>query len=257
MANPKTVLITGASSGIGRALAESYALPGVTLLLTGRNKERLAEAEAACAKRGATVKTALVCVTDRAALEKQLLDWDAETPIDLVIANAGISGGLGREGDGDKLFREIMSINLDGTFNTVNPLIPRMKARKSGQIVLMSSMAGFRGLPSAPAYSVSKNAVRAYAEALRPLLKKDGLKVNVICPGFIKTPLTDVNTYIMPFLMGVPAAAAKIRRGIARNKPVIAFPWQMRLFMMLTGALPRCVSDAIFARAPVKPDPTG
>lgn len=257
MKNASTILISGATSGIGRALAESYALPGVTLLLTGRNAARMDEAAAACKARGATVKTALVCVTERAALEKQLLDWDAETPIDLVIANAGISGGLGREGDGDKLFRDIIAINLDGTFNTVNPLIPRMKARKSGQIVLMSSMAGWRGLPSAPAYSVSKNAVRAYAEALRPLLKKDGIRVNVICPGFIKTPLTDVNTYIMPFLMGVPQAVAKIRRGIARNAAVIAFPWQMRLFMMLMTALPRCVSDAIFARAPVKPDPAG
>lgn len=255
MTNHKVILITGASSGIGRALAESYALPGVTLLLTGRNKDRLAEAEAACVKRGATVKTTTICVTDRLALEKQLLAWDDETPIGLVIANAGISGGLGKEADGDKLFREILSINLDGTFNTVNPLIPRMKARNAGQIVLMSSMAGFRGLPSAPAYSVSKNAVRAYAEALRPVLKKSGVKVNVICPGFIKTPLTAVNTFIMPFLMNVDPAVTAIRRGIARNKPVIAFPWQMRLLMMVITALPRFIGDALLARVPEKNNP--
>lgn len=250
----KTILITGASSGIGRALAELYASSGVTLLLTGRDAARMEEAAVACREKGAQVDITLVDVTDREAFEKQVLAWDDAHPINLVIANAGISGGMGKNNvEAEALFREVLRVNLDGTFNTVNPLIPRMQARKQGQIALMSSIAGLkRGLPSAVAYSVAKNAVRAYGEALRPLLKPDGISVNVICPGFIKTPLTAVNRFPMPFIIDTQTAAAKIKQGLERDKPVIAFPWQMRVFMEIAGALPRALSDAIFAQAPRK-----
>lgn len=255
MANKKTILITGASSGIGRALAEAYAAPGVLLLLTGRNAVRTEETAAACRAKGAEAEIFTADVTEREAIEKQIIGWDEKHPIDLVIANAGISGGMGKDAaEVEAVFREIMRVNVEGTFNTVNPLIPRMQKRRSGQIVLMGSMAGFRGLPSAVAYSVSKNAVRAYAEALRPLLKKDGVRVNVICPGFIRTPLTDVNTFPMPFLMEPEEAAAKMKKGIEADKAVIAFPWQMHLIMrLLVTMLPRCVGDYLVSKAPKKP----
>ncbi|MBI1215148.1 MAG: SDR family NAD(P)-dependent oxidoreductase [Alphaproteobacteria bacterium] len=253
MKKESVIFITGATSGIGRALALEYAAPGVTLLLAGRDKARLEEVSAACAQKGAVVKTAALPVTEREGWEKQLAAWDDETPIDTVIANAGISGGTGKAGgESEAQFREIMATNLDGTFNTVNPLIPRMRARKSGHIVLMSSMAGFRGLPSAPAYSVSKSAVRAYAEALRPLLAADGVKVSAIFPGFIKTPLTDANNFAMPGLMEPEDAAHKMRDGIARGKPVIAFPLSFRMTMMLVCALPRRLGDMLVAKAPKK-----
>jgi short-subunit dehydrogenase len=244
MKKNKTILITGASSGIGKALAALYAAPGITLLLTGRNAERLRETENLCRQKGATVITDSTGVTESAGFAKKILEWDDRHPIDLVIANAGISGGSNLD--------EIMAINLNGTFNTVNPLLPRMTARGSGHIVLMSSMAGFRGLPSAPAYSVSKVAVRAYGDALRPLLKKDGIAVSTIFPGFVKTPLTDANTFPMPFLMEAGEAAKIIKHGIDAKKTSIAFPWQMHVLCWLLGVMPRVMGDWILSHAPKK-----
>jgi len=254
MAKIRTILITGASSGIGQALAEAYAAPGTRLLLTGRDAARIANVAAACTAKGASVETSTVPVTDAEAFKAQVLAWDDAAPIDIVIANAGISGGTGKAGgESDAQFREIMATNLDGTFNTVNPLLPRFEARKKGDVVLMSSMAGFRGMPNAPAYSVSKMAVRAYGEALRPLLKAHGVNVSTIFPGFIKTPLTDVNNFPMPFLMDAPQAAQYIIKGIAAKRARIAFPWPMYLLSRLVAALPLCVGDFILARAPKKP----
>ncbi|TAL36287.1 MAG: SDR family NAD(P)-dependent oxidoreductase [Alphaproteobacteria bacterium] len=253
MKNPKTVLITGASSGIGHALALLYAMPGVTLLLTGRNPDRIAEVARACAAKGAQVKTTVIPVTERETFKREILAWDDSHPIDLVIANAGVSGGSGAAGgESEHQFRAIMEINLDGTLNTVAPLVPRMTARGKGQIALMSSMAGFRGMPNAPGYSVSKMAVRAYGEALRPLLKKSGVEVSVIFPGFVKTPLTDVNRFPMPWLLDAETAAQKIVSGLSANKARIAFPWQMSLLARLIASLPLCLGDFILARAPKK-----
>lgn len=246
MVNKDVILITGASSGIGRELAIAYADKGIKLLLTGRNAERLAEVEKICREKGAAVKTSTIDVTDDDAFQKQVIMWDDMEPIDIVIANAGISGGSG----GD--FRAIVDASVDGTFNTVNPLIPRMQARKKGQIALMSSMAGWRGMPNAVAYSTAKVAVRAYGEALRPLLARDGVKVSVIFPGFVKTPLTDVNKFPMPFLMTAEKAAQIIKSGLARNKARIAFPLPMYLLARLIAMLPLCVGDFILARAPKK-----
>lgn len=249
MKNPTTILITGASSGIGQALALLYATPGRRLLLTGRHAERLAAIQKECRARGAEVEVCAIPVTDKAAFRKQITDWDDKTPIDLVIANAGISGGSSA-GSG---FDDIIDINLDGTFNTVQPLIPRMTARKKGQIALMSSMAGWRGMPNAPAYSVTKVAVRAYGEATRPLLAKNNVGVSVIFPGFIKTPLTDANNFHMPFLISAEEAAVKIKSGLEKNCARIAFPWQMLVLSRLIAALPLWLGDIILMKAPKKP----
>lgn len=253
MKNPKTILITGASSGIGHALALLYAAPGITLLLTGRNQERMIQVAKACMLKGAEVKTTVTPVTERETFETEILSWDDSQPIDLVIANAGVSGGSGKAGgESEDQFRVIMDINLVGTFNSVNPLIPRMAARRKGQIGLMSSMAGFRGMPNAPAYSVSKMAVRAYGEALRPLLKKSGVEVSVIFPGFVKTPLTEVNRFPMPWMIDAETAARHIVSGLAANKARIAFPWQMSLLARFIAALPLCLGDLILSKAPKK-----
>lgn len=247
MKNPNVILITGASSGIGAALAREYAEKGVKLLLTGRDAGRLADIEKDCRAKGAAVKIAAVDVTDKAAFEKLVNGWDDQEAIDLVIANAGVSGGAGA------LFESIVKTNIDGLFHSINPLIPRMRARRKGQIAIMSSMAGFRGMPNAPAYSVSKVAARAYGQALRPLLGRDNVGVSIIFPGFIKTPLTDVNDFPMPFLMSPERAAAIIRKGLSQNKARIAFPLPMYILTRLIAALPDAVADAILLRAPNKP----
>lgn len=253
MKKQKTILITGASSGIGRALAVLYASPETLLLLTGRNAAKLEETGSLCRGKGAAVGICTIPVTDRAAFEKKIIAWDDVHPIDLVIANAGVSGGTSMDAAQSEVqFREIMDTNLNGTFNTVNPLIPRMKARRRGHIALMSSMAGFRGMPNSPAYSTSKVAVRAYGDALRPLLKKEGITVSTIFPGFVRTPLTDVNTFPMPFLMDVEPAAEIIKRGLDAKKSAIAFPWPMHFFCWLLGVMPRCLGDFILSRAPKK-----
>jgi short-subunit dehydrogenase len=253
MKNIKTILITGASSGIGKALAVVYAAPDIALLLAGRNAERLEEVATLCRQKGATVETTTINVTDRAAFEEKILAWDRQSPIDIVIANAGVSGGTSMDAkQTEAQLREIIGTNLIGTLNTVNPLIPRMQQRKTGHIVLMSSMAGFRGMPNSPAYSTSKVAVRAYGDALRPLLKKDGLIVSTIFPGFVRTPLTDVNTFPMPFMMEADKAAAIIRRGIEAKKYFIAFPCQVHFFCWLLGVMPRRLGDWFLSHAPKK-----
>ncbi len=251
----RNILITGASSGIGAAMAQAYAAPEAVLLLHGRDENRLSKTAAACRERGALVHTALIPVGDRAAMKRWIEDADDRHPLDLVIANAGISGGtsgnIAQGGlDGDHL---IFETNLMGVLNTIGPVIPRMIARKRGQVALMSSLAGFSGWPGAPAYSASKAAVRYYGEALRPALAPHNVCVSVICPGFIATPMTDVNPFPMPFLMKANEAAALIVAGLAAGRGRIAFPWPTYTFVRFVGILPPKLREKLTKSAPSKP----
>lgn len=233
---PKSILITGSSSGIGADLASAYAQPNVLLALLGRNAERLNLIAEECRAKGAEVTTATIDVREEKSLRSWIEEQDKNKPFDLVIANAGISNG-GKEKT-EQFDREIFAINLFGVLNTIYPAIDLMKKRGHGQIALMSSMAGFYGLPRAPAYSSSKAAVRVLGESLRNRLRSSGIKISVICPGFIKTPLTDKNQYKMPFLTSVEKATSIILKGLEKNKGVISFPWQMNLFMWILRVLP-------------------
>ena len=254
MTTPRSILITGASGGIGAALAESYAGSGVRLAMGGRDRARLEAVAEACRRRGATVEAALVDVTDRAAMADWIARADRAAPLDLVIANAGISGGRGR-GHGIESAEQteaILAVNLGGVLNTVFPAIPLMRARRRGQIAIMGSLAGFRGYPGAPAYAVSKAAVRVWGEALRGALHHDGIAVSVICPGFVKTHLTASNRFPMPMLMQPDRAARIICRGLARRRARIAFPWPMYLAAWLMGVLPPAMTDPLTRRLPDK-----
>lgn len=252
MRNPRSLVITGASSGIGEALALCYAEPGRRLALTGRDAARLDAVAARCRSQGAQVLARVVDVASREEMADWLAMVDDDAPVDLVIANAGISAGTGGAVESEEQARRILSINIDGVLNSVYPLLPRMQSRRRGQIALMASQASFRGLPGAPAYCASKAAVRVFGEAMRGDLAGDGVGVSVICPGFVKSRITAANGFRMPFLMEADAAAWVIRRGLARNAARISFPWPMAAAVWLLALLPPAWTDGILARAPRK-----
>ncbi|MHA1600452.1 MAG: SDR family NAD(P)-dependent oxidoreductase [Alphaproteobacteria bacterium] len=251
-ANPKSILITGGSSGLGAALAREYAAPDVHLSLTGRDAGRLEVVAKDCTVLGAKVHVEAIDVLERERLADWIAARDAAVPLDLLIANAGISAGTGGDGEDDAQTRRILATNVDGVVNTVMAALPAMRAHRHGQIAIMSSIAAFRGFPSAPAYCASKAAVRVWGESLRGHLAGNGIAVSVICPGYVKTPMTAVNNFPMPLLMDSEKAAQIIRRGLARNKARIAFPWPMHALMRLIAVLPSGLVDPLLRKLPAK-----
>lgn len=253
MRDPRSVVITGASSGIGEALALAYAQAGTFLALTGRDAGRLAAVAARCRAKGAVVKAVVLDVREREAMAHWLAEVDGDEPVDLVIANAGISAGTGLAGESGEQARRIVATNVDGMFNTVHPLLPAMVRRGRGQIALMASLAAFRGYPGASGYCASKAAVKVYGEALRGELAGQGIEVSVICPGFVRSRITAVNDFPMPFLMDADKAAVLIARGLERNRARIAFPFPSLVGSWLASVLPPAWTDRLLARLPRKP----
>lgn len=250
---PKCILITGASSGIGAALAVEYAAAGITLHLLARNGERLQEVANLCRARGAEVRSARIDVTDKEALATYIETAFAAKPIDLVVANAGISAGTGGTQEPVEQVEKIFAVNVHGVLNTVHPAMKLMGARGQGHIAIVSSLAGMRALPSCPAYSASKAAVRYYGDALRGVMAPQGVQVSVVCPGYIHTPMTAVNDFYMPGVMGAERAARIIRCGLDRKKRRIAFPKRLYWPLSCIAALPPMLTDWLFARLPKKP----
>lgn len=245
----KHVLITGASSGIGEALALLYAGPGVTLSLSGRDGARLEAVAVAARALGAEVAAEVIDVTVREAMAAWTRARDTVRPLDLVIANAGVSGGLG---ESVEVTQRIFAVNVGGVLNTVLPALELMRPRRRGQIAINSSLASFRGVGGAPAYGATKAAVRVWGEGLRGAMAAENIGVSVICPGFVVSRMTAVNKFPMPFLMDTDKAAAIIKRGIAANKGRIAFPGPLMFGVWLLAALPDAVADWITRRLPAK-----
>jgi len=246
---PKNIIITGANSGVGLELAKQYAASGVTLGLTGRHKDRLEQASKDCEAQGAKVVLGVIDVTNRDQLQF-LIKFDEEHPVDLVIANAGVTeGSSGTQRDIVAATRTLFSVNIDGVANTLLPLIPRMKERKSGQIAIMSSLSGYGGMPGMTAYAATKNALKAYGEGLRGLLARDGIFVSVICPGYVESPMTAIEAKDGRRLTGMVKANDAVKRivkGLRRNEAVISFPFNVFYFMwLLLGVLPPAVRDVI------------
>ncbi|MBM3647606.1 MAG: SDR family NAD(P)-dependent oxidoreductase [Alphaproteobacteria bacterium] len=239
MKNFTNIVITGASSGIGAALAHEFAAPGAVLALTGRDAGRLEAVAADCRAKGATVVAGRVDVVDRAAFATFLTAFDDAHPVDLVIANAGISIDKDNSSlDDFSVIRKTFDVNVGGVLNTVEPLLPRLTARKRGQIGIVSSLAGFIGLPYSASYNASKAAIRVWGESIRYVLKKDGIGVSVICPGFVESPMTASAPFPTPFLMPAARSAKIIRRGLARNQARIAFPVPTKAAVWLGQVLP-------------------
>jgi short-subunit dehydrogenase len=250
MLTPRSILITGASSGIGRALALAYAEQGTRLALIGRNEQRLNEtAEAAMAK-GADVGIAQLDVRDRDGMLAWIAAQDAARPFDLAIANAGITTGLSGEGlsEDPEAVRGLLATNLMGVLNTVEPLIAPMCGRGRGQLAFIGSIAGLRGLPYSPAYSASKAAVHAYAESLRGQLERRGVLVSLVIAGFVKTPLNDSIVAAKPLEISDVKAAEIIKRGLARGKATIAFPLALYFAARFARILPPRLVDRLFAQ---------
>jgi short-subunit dehydrogenase len=249
---PKSILITGASSGIGWALALEYSCAGVHLALCGRNPERLHKIALLCREKGASVLYQVIDVQNKFEMSDWISQIDRVTPLDLVIANAGVSSSTNINVIEEEQVRDIFSVNVLGTLNTVLPIIGPMRLRKKGQIAMLSSLAGFRGMPSAPAYCASKAAIRSYGEGLRGRLSGHGICVSVICPGFVKSRITDENDFNMPLLMTAVRAARLIKKGLKKNQPRIVFPWQSYFLVRIISALPLSWTDSFLSRTPKK-----
>ncbi|ATG20997.1 putative oxidoreductase [Ralstonia mannitolilytica] len=257
----QTVFITGASSGIGQALARQYAAQGATLGLVARRIDALqdfvhtlpANIQGHCHCYAADVRSA-ESMRDAA----QAFIATAGVP-DVVIANAGISVGTDLREAGDlNAFAAVMDTNWMGVLNTFQPFVQPMLARarpgrSGGTLVGVASVAGVRGLPGAAAYSASKSAVIKLMESLRVEFGRRGLKVVTIAPGYIRTPMTEHNPYPMPFLMPADRFAQKAVHAIHRGVRFTVLPWQMGIVARLLHVLPNWLYDMAFARAPRKP----
>ncbi len=249
---PLTVFITGASSGIGAALARHYAARGATLGLAAR---RAAQTQTLADSLSTRTCVYALDVSDGAALAAAAQDFITRHGLpDIVIANAGISVGTRSELAADlAVLSSIMQINVLGLAATLQPFVAPMRARGSGTLVGIASVAGFRGLPGAGAYSASKSAAITWLEALRTELYGSGVDVVTVCPGYVATPLTAVNRNPMPFLLEAAEAARRIARAIAAKQRLAIIPWQMGLVFFFLRRMPNWLYDRLFARAPRKP----
>lgn len=249
------VAITGASSGIGAAIALACAAPGATLHLAGRNAARLADVAAAARAGLAEVRETLLDVRDAALCNAWVV---ATGGLDLLVANAGASGGTGGVSEPDDQARLIFDTNVTGVLNTALPALRLMALQSPGQdgmrgrIAVVSSLAAFVASPVAPAYTASKAAVRVWAEAMDGAEAPRGVRFHAVCPGFVRSPMTDANGFPMPLLMDADRAAAIILRGLASGRTTIAFPLPLALAARMAGALPVRVRNALFRLAPAK-----
>ena len=247
------VFITGASSGIGEALAVYYAAKGATLGLVARRADFLTALNQRLGDRHGCYA---LDVCDAAALHNAASDFIARFGApDIVIASAGVSAGTLSEYEEDlPAFRRIMDINVFGMAATFAPFIPAMKtAGGERRLVGIASVAGIRGLPGAEAYSASKAAAITYLESLRLEMRPYGIKVVTIAPGYIATPMTAVNPYSMPFLLPADQAAKRFASAIDRGLTYTVIPWQMGIVAKLLRLLPNWLYDRLFTSAPRKP----
>ena len=246
------LLITGASSGLGAALARHHAAAGASLSLSGRDPDRLSEVVEACRAAGAEVVSAIIDVTDAATMTAWVEERDEAQPLDLVYANAGIGGTAslaGSKGEDPDTARRIFEVNTLGVVNTVAPLVPRMMERRRGHLVIVSSMASLIALPHSPAYCGSKAAVTVYGEALRRLLEPAGVRLSLVHPGFVDTPMSAALPYDRHALWTADRAARHIAGRVARGARRIDFPLRFKIALGAVHLLPTRLVDFALARS--------
>ncbi len=248
----KKVVISGASSGIGLALARYYLERGSVVAGIARRGELL---QNLASEFPGKVFCYALDVRNAVALQNAAQDFLSRVGVpDIVIANAGVSRGTLTEYAEDiDAFQQVIDINVLGIVKTFQPFLVPMREAKQGTLVGIASVAGFRGLPGAGAYSASKAAAITYLESLRVELRESGVQVVTICPGYIKTPMTDVNPYPMPFILEPEEAAKRMVRAIESGKKFTVIPWQMGLVGRILKLLPNWLYDLVFKKAPYKP----
>ena len=247
-----SILISGASSGIGAALAYECAKRGAKrLFLGGRNRDRLeAVAERCRGVSAAEVSTAIVDVTDERATREWVEGCAAGAPLELVFANAGVATGRETEAN----IRRTFATNVGGVLNVALPALEGFRRAGGGRrhLVLTASIAGYAPLSGCPSYSGTKAAVKTWGLAMRGHLRKEGIRVSVVCPGFVRSGITDLNTCPMPFFMEADRAARIILDRVERNVGLIAFPWPMRMAVWMLSCLPSALVEFITRLLPAK-----
>lgn len=247
----KKIFITGASSGIGESLARHYATQGVQLGLVARRADWL---EKVAADISPHPEIYACDVRDIAQLKSAAGHFMQKHGVpDIVIANAGVSRGTATEIEDDLIaFQEVFDINVMGMVNTFHPFVDAMKTKGDGTLVGIASVAGFRGIPGGGAYSASKAAAISYCESLRVELRPSGVSVVTICPGYIRTPMTAVNKFKMPFLIDVDQAVVRFARAIDAKTSFTVIPWTMGIAGRVLRVLPNWIYDRIFQHMPRK-----
>ena len=240
--------ITGASTGIGAAVAERLVTEGWTVAVTARGAEKL---QALASKHAGRIIAAPGDIADAASIKAVVARIEAEAarPIALAILNAGYWHEMGAEDFDLAEFRTTMEVNLIGTAATLDAIMAPMMDRRRGHIAIVASVAGYRGLPRAVAYGASKSALISMAESLEPDLKRHGVVMTVINPGFVRTPMTAENAFPMPFMLEVDDAARRIVRGLSRGGFEVAFPWQLVWPLKLLALLPHAAFAWLMSRA--------
>lgn len=244
---PKTILITGATGGIGGALAKTYAVPGITMILHGRDEDRLLQVASQCQLQGARVLTRSFDLRDRDTLMAELGAVCEAEPVDLVIANAGVNTNIGPDSRGERweTVENLLEVNVLATMATVNAVLPSLRARGRGQIALISSLAAYYGLPITPSYSASKAAIKVYAEALRGWLRSEEIWVNVVMPGYVESRMCREMPGPKPLLWSAERAADVIKKGLSANRPRITFPFPLNWGCWFLSVLPPTISETL------------
>ena len=247
----KVVLLTGASSGIGEGLAIALASRGAVLGLVARRREMLEDLAERCEKAGGTARVYAADVTDATAIAETARSFREEFGhIDILIANAGVGGNDEKTRSYDpESVKKVIDINLLGAVNAIHAVVPDMIERGSGQLVAISSLAGFRGLPKSAAYSASKAGMTTFFESVRLDVADKGIAVTIIQPGFIRTPLTSARANKMPFLMELDDAIPHFINAIEKRKRFAAFPWQLATIVRAGKFMPAWLYDRIAGRA--------